>query len=164
MPVLIGGFGNILIPLMLCSSDMIFPRVNALSLWLVLESLMLMCSAMLLDGGVNAGWTFYVPLSVMNYCSIDLLFFSLHLVGLSSLLGSINFMVTVFKASGLSVQYNILFLSLYSWSIFFTSLLLVISLPVLAGCITMVIFDRHFNTSFFDPIRGGDIVYFQHLF
>jgi len=164
MPILIGGFGNILIPLMLSTSDMIFPRLNALSLWLLIESLLLMVIAMLLDGGVNAGWTFYVPLSIMNYCSIDLMFFSLHILGLSSLLGSINFIVTIFKASNLSIQYNILFLSLFSWSIFFTSILLIISLPVLAGCITMIIFDRHFNTSFFDPIRGGDIIYFQHLF
>ena len=66
---------------------------------------------MLLDGGVNAGWTFYVPLSIMNYCSIDLMFFSLHILGLSSLLGSFNFIVTIFKASNLSIQYNILFLS-----------------------------------------------------
>ena len=86
MPILIGGFGNILIPLMLCVSDMIFPRLNALSLWLVIESLFLMVIAMLLDGGVNAGWTFYVPLSIMNYSSIDLMFFSLHILGLSSLL------------------------------------------------------------------------------
>ena len=114
---------------------------------------------MLLDGGVNAGWTFYVPLSIMNYSAIDLMFFSLHMLGLSSLLGSINFILSIIKASNLSIIYNILFLSLFSWSIFFTSILLIISLPVLAGCITMIIFDRHFNTSFFDPIRGGDIIY-----
>jgi cytochrome c oxidase subunit 1 len=100
----------------------------------------------------------------MNHCSIDLMLFSLHLLGLSSILGSINFIVTVLKASSLSIQYNALFLSLFAWSIFFTSVLLVVSLPVLAGCITMVIFDRHFNTSFFDPVRGGDVIYFQHLF
>lgn len=100
----------------------------------------------------------------MNYSSIDLMFFSLHVLGLSSLLGSVNFMVTIFKASNLSIQYNLLFLSLFSWSLFFTSFLLVLSLPVLAGCITMVIFDRHFNTSFLDPVRGGDIIFLQHLF
>ncbi len=143
---------------------MIFPRLNALSLWLVIESLLLMLMAMLLDGGVNSGWTFYVPLSIMNYCSIDLMFFSLHMLGLSSILGSINFICTIFKASNLPIQYNVLFLSLFSWSIFATSVLLIIPLPVLAGCITMIIFDRHFNTSFFDPVRGGDTIYLQHLF
>ena len=164
MPILIGGFGNILIPLMVCSCDMIFPRLNALSLWLVLDGLLLMLVALFLDGGVNAGWTFYVPLSILNYSSIDLMLFSLHIVGLSSLLGSINFIVTILKSCNLSILYSSLFIPLYPWSIFFTSLLLIISLPVLAGCITMIIFDRHFNTSFFDPIRGGDLLLFQHLF
>lgn len=164
MPLLIGGFGNILIPLMLSSSDMIFPRSNALSLWLVIDSISFIILAMLLDGGVNCGWTFYVPLSIMNYYSVDLMFFSLHIAGLSSLLGSINFIVTLLKACNLSILYSSLFLSLYPWSIFFTSFLLIISLPVLAGCITMIIFDRHFNTNFFDPIRGGNLLLFQHLF
>ena len=164
MPLLIGGFGNILIPLMLSSSDMIFPRLNALSLWLVIDSLFLMFLAMLLDGGVNAGWTFYVPLSIMNYYSVDLMFFSLHVAGLSSLLGSINFIVTLLKACNLSILYSSLFLPLFPWSIFFTSFLLVLSIPVLAGSITMIIFDRHFNTSFFDPVRGGSLLLFQHLF
>ena len=164
MPLLIGGFGNILIPLMLSSSDMIFPRLNALSLWLVIDSLFLMVLAMLLDGGVNAGWTFYVPLSIMNYYSVDLMFFSLHIAGLSSLLGSINFIITLLKACNLSIRYSSLFLPLFPWSIFFTSILLVLSIPVLAGCITMIIFDRHFNTSSFDPVRGGSILLFQHSF
>ena len=96
MPILIGGFGNILIPLMLCSSDMIFPRVNALSLWLVINGLLLMFISLFIDGGVNAGWTFYVPLSVLNYSSIDLMFFSIHIIGLSSLLGSIRLFNTSF--------------------------------------------------------------------
>ena len=164
MPVLIGGFGNILIPLMLCSCDMIFPRVNALGLWLVINGLLLISLSLFIDGGVNAGWTFYVPLSIINYSSIDLMFFSLHIIGLSSLLGSINFIVTILKSSNLSIIYSCLFIPLFPISIFFTSILLVISLPVLAGCITMIIFDRHFNTCFFDPIRGGDLLLFQHLF
>ena len=164
MPLLIGGFGNLSIPLMLCSSDMIFPRLNALSLWLVIDSLFLVFLAIFLDGGVNAGWTFYVPLSFINYYGIDLMFFSLHLVGLSSLLGSINFIVSLLKACNLSILSAYLFLPLFPWSIFLTSLLLIISLPVLAACITMVIFDRHFNACFFDIIRGGDLLFFQHLF
>jgi len=75
MPILIGGFGNFLIPLFLCSSDMIFPRLNACSLWLVFGSFILMCVAMYIEGGVNAGWTFYVPLSIINSSSVDLMFF-----------------------------------------------------------------------------------------
>ena len=166
MPLLIGGFGNLLIPIMLSSSDMIFPRLNALSLWLVVDSLAIMLLGMFIDGGVNAGWTFYVPLSIMNYSSVDLMFFSLHLAGLSSLLGSINFMVTILKSRWLNSELNpaLILAPLFPWSTFFTSLLLIISLPVLAGCITMIIFDRHFNSCFFDPLRGGDLLLFQHLF
>ena len=74
MPILIGGFGNFPIPLLLCSSDMIFPRLNAFSLWLVFGSLFLMLLAVLLEGGVNAGRTFYVPSSIINSSSIDLMF------------------------------------------------------------------------------------------
>lgn len=159
MPLLIGGFGNLLIPLIICSEDMLFPRLNALSLWLLVNSMILMVLSMIIDGGVNAGWTFYVPLSSINYSSVDLMFYSLHLAGLSSIIGSINFIVTLLKLKG-----NLMFISLYAWSIFITSLLLIISVPVLAACITMVILDRHFNTSFFDPLRGGDVLLFQHLF
>jgi heme/copper-type cytochrome/quinol oxidase subunit 1 len=113
---------------------------------------------MLFNGGVHSGWTFYVPLSISNLSCIDFMIFALHLTGFSSLLGSINFIATILS---LNSSYS---LSLYPLSIFFTSILLVIAVPVLAGVITMVLFDRHFNTSFFDPVRGGDCLLFQHLF
>ena len=100
---------------------------------------------MFFDGGVNAGWTFYVPLSIMNSSCMDLMLFSLHLAGLSSLLGSLNFIVSLLKACNLSILYSSLFLPLFPWSILFTSLLLIISLPVLAGCITMIIFYSIFS-------------------
>jgi len=164
MPILIGGFGNCLIPLLLGMNDMIFPRLNASSLWFSLFSLLLISLSLFIDGGVNAGWTFYVPLSRMNYSSIDLLFFSLHIAGISSLLGAINFICSILSVYSLSLFYFLSFIELFSWSIFFTSLLLIISLPVLAACITMIISDRHFNSSFFDPLRGGDLLLFQHLF
>lgn len=67
MPILIGGFGNILFPTMLCSCDMIFPRLNALSLWLVIDSLFIIVLGLFIDGGVNAGRTLHVPLSILNY-------------------------------------------------------------------------------------------------
>jgi len=103
MPLLIGGFGNLLIPLMICSSDMIFPRLNALSLWLVIDSLLLVFLSLFIDGGVNAGWTFHAPLSLINYYSIDMMFFSPHIIGLSSLLGSINFIVSLLKSCNLCI-------------------------------------------------------------
>ena len=163
MPILIGGFGNILLPLMPCSSDMIFPRLNAFSLWLALNSLIIMFLSTFIDGGVNAGWTSHAPLPIINYSSIDLMSFPLHIVGLSSLLGSINLIVTLLKSSNLSIINLFLFLPPYRRSIFFTSVLLIISPPVSAGVITMIISDRHFNRPSLDPIRGGDLLLPQHL-
>ncbi len=140
MPILIGGFGNILIPLMLCPSDMIFPRLNALSLWLAVDSLFLMFLAVFLEGGVNSGWTSYVPLSTMNSSSIDFMFFSFHFAGVSSVLASINFIATSLKGCNLSILHSSLFLPLFPRSIFFTSFLLIISVPVF-DCRILVLID-----------------------
>jgi len=163
MPILIGGFGNLLIPLLLGLNDMIFARLNALSLWIFLFSLIIVLLSPSIDGGCNSGWTFHVPLSFINYSSIDLLFFSLHSAGLSSLLGSINFICTILIYN-YNFYYYLIYIDLFIWSIFFTSILLLISLPILAACITMIISDRHFNSSFFDPLKGSDLLLFQHLF
>jgi heme/copper-type cytochrome/quinol oxidase subunit 1 len=92
----------------------------------------------------------------MSLSSFDFLIFALHLSGLSSILGAINFVSTIYA--------NSFPVSLFPLSILGTSLLLVLSVPVLAGSITMILFDRHFNTSFYDPVRGGDVILFQHLF
>jgi len=114
MPILIGGFGNVLIPILIGCNDMIFPRLNLFSLWLSFFSLILICLSLLIDSGVNAGWTFYVPLSKMNYSSIDLLFFSLHLAGLSSLFGAINFISSILSISSFSLLYLFNFIELFS--------------------------------------------------
>ena len=104
-----------------------------------------------IDGGVNAGRTSYVPPPIMNSSSIDFMFFPLHLVGLSPLSGSINFIVTSLKASSLSVISMSLFLPSYPRSIFFTSFSLSITPPVLAGRITTITYDRRFNPPPSDP-------------
>ena len=166
MPILIGGFGNLLLPILVGYSDMLFPRLNALSLHLLLASLFLLILSMLMDGGINTGWTFYVPLSTYNSSSLDLFLFALHVTGISSLISSINFITTILTSpfATNSVSYYLYSIPVYAVSILITSFLLLISLPVLASCITMLILDRHFNTSFFDPLRGGNVLLFQHLF
>ena len=100
MPLLIGGFGNILIPSMPSPVDMIFPRLNASSPRLVIDPLCLMFLAMLLDGGVNAGRTSHVPPPIMNHYSVDLMFSPSHVAGLSSLLGPPNLIVTLLCCFG----------------------------------------------------------------
>jgi len=94
--------------------------------------------------------------------SVDLAIFSLHLSGASSILGAINFITTIFNMRAPGLHMNRL--PLFVWAILITAFLLLLSLPVLAGAITMLLTDRNFNTTFFDPAGGGDPVLYQHLF
>jgi cytochrome c oxidase subunit I len=163
VPVM-AGFGNYFVPLMIGARDMAFPRLNALSFWLLLTG-GIVFYATLFWQPPEAGWWSYPPLSSIQYspsAGQDAWIFLIHITGISSLIGAINFYVTIvnMRAPGMSWGR----LPLFIWGILVYAVLLIIALPVVAAAVTMLLTDRHFGTHFFDPTAHGSPVLWQHLF
>jgi cytochrome c oxidase subunit I len=160
----IAGFANYFVPLMIGARDMAFPRLNAFSFWLFLGG-GLAFYASIFFSPPTAGWTSYAPLSDNAYIQdngIDAWIFMIHLTGISSLVGAINFTATIhnMRAKGMSWGRMPLFI----WSVLIYSYMLILALPAIAAAVTMLLADRHFGTAFFDPTGGGDPLLWQHLF
>ena len=163
MPAFV-GFANWMIPLMIGTSDLAFPRLNNMSFWLMIPAAILLIASIFVPGGAIAGgWTMYPPLSVQNpSMAVDMSILALHILGISSIVGSINIITTILnmRAPGMLLMK----MPLFVWTWLITAFLLIASMPVLAGALTMLLTDRHFGTAFFDAAGGGDPVLFQHVF
>ena len=159
MPIQIGGIGNWQTPIMIGASDMAYPRQNNISIW---QQIISINQIMLtyIGGGIGTGWTIYPPQADTPYNTggiIDLAIQSIHIAGISSIIGGINIISTIINMRIINKQ------SLMIWSIQITTQLQIIALPVLAGGITMQITDRNYNTSYYDTKGGGDPIIYQQL-
>jgi len=164
IPVL-AGFGNYLVPLMIGAPDMAFPRINAFSFWLLPLAAIVMLSGFATGtGAAAAGWTEYSPLAQAKYSGIgtDLWIVALLLIGTSSILGSINFIVTIFKmrAPGMTL----LRMPIMVWTMLVTSILVMMATPVLTSALIMLFIDRNLGGHFFDPATGGNAILWQNTF
>ncbi|MEN9233474.1 MAG: cytochrome c oxidase subunit I [Gloeomargarita sp. DG02_3_bins_56] len=162
VPAAIGGFGNFLVPLMIGARDMAFPRLNALAFWLLPPAGLLLVGSFFF-GGAQAGWTSYPPLSLITANTAQSMWcLSIILAGTSSILGSVNFIVTMVKMRVPSMPWDKM--PLFCWAMMATSILALLSTPVLAIGLILLLFDINFGTSFFKPDAGGNVIIYQHLF
>ncbi len=163
VPVM-AGFGNYFLPLMIGARDMAFPRLNALSFWLLALGGVVFY-ATLFWKPPDAGWWSYPPLSETLYSPSggqDAWIFLIHITGISSLVGAVNFYATIVNMRAPGMTWGRL--PLFVWTLLVYALLLIIALPVIAAAVTMLLTDRHFGTHFFDPTAHGSPVLWQHLF
>uniref|UniRef100_UPI002E760D39 cytochrome oxidase subunit 1 n=1 Tax=Haemoproteus nisi TaxID=3104273 RepID=UPI002E760D39 len=166
MPGLFGGFGNYFLPILCGSTELAYPRINSISLLLQPIAFILVFMSSAAESGGGTGWTLYPPLSTslmsISPIFIDVIVFGLLISGISSLMTSFNFITTLFNLRIKGYLIGLFYPSI--WSFIITSVMLIITLPVLTGGLLMLLSDLHFNTLFFDPTFSGDPVLYQHLF
>ena len=159
--IIMGGFANFLVPLMIGADDVAFPRLNALSFWIVPPVAVLLVASPLM-GGFDSGWTAYPPLSVVN-ASGQLLFLLAFLTfGLSSILGGLNFIVTIITMRAPGMTWSRL--PIFVWSILAAAMISLTATQFVAVGMVMVILDRVAGTGFFDVGAGGDAILYEHVF
>lgn len=157
------GLANWMIPIMIGAPDMALPRMNNMSFWMLVAGILMLATTLFMEGGAPAaGWTLYPPLVLQTGKALPFAIFSVHLLGISSIMGAINIIATIFnmRAPGMTLMK----MPLFVWTWLITAFLLIAVMPVFAGAVTMLLTDRFFETSFFDAAGGGDPVLYQHIF
>ncbi len=157
------GLANWMVPMMIGAPDMALPRMNNFSFWILPFAATLLLGGLFVEGGgPAAGWTMYPPLVLQGGKSFPMLIFSVHMLGISSIMGAINIVATIMNLRAPGMTY--MKMPLFVWAWFITAYLLIATMPVLAGAVTMLLTDKYFATSFFSAAGGGDPVMFQHIF
>jgi cytochrome c oxidase subunit 1 len=158
----VGAMSNYLVPLMIGTNDMAFPRLNAFAFWINIPGIVLLLSTLVM-GGVDAGWTGYPPLS-SNLAKIgfSMFFLGVYFIGLSSILGAINVITTTLRlrTKGMSLFR----MPIFVWSALATAMIALTATQLIGLSFQMVLFQRIFGMDFFNPQQGGNVILFQHLF
>jgi cytochrome c oxidase subunit 1 len=158
----VGAMSNFLVPLMIGANDMAFPRLNAFAFWINLPGIVLLISTLLM-GGVDAGWTAYPPLSAnLVKVGFAMFFLGVYVIGLSSILGAINVLVTTLRMRAPGM--NLFRMPIFVWSAFATAIIALTATQLIGLSFQLVLFERLFGMDFFNPLEGGNVLLFQHLF
>ncbi|HEX9022757.1 MAG TPA: cbb3-type cytochrome c oxidase subunit I, partial [Geobacteraceae bacterium] len=160
IPAIPSGLGNFFIPLMVGARDVAFPRLNILSFWIFIAGILVILGS--LGSPMDTGWTFYTPYSAKTSASVTVLAFGIFLVGMSSILTGINFIVTIHRLRAPGMTWSRL--PLFIWGMYATSIIQVLATPVIGITFLLLAAERIFGIGFFDPAKGGDPVLFQHFF
>ncbi|KAI4833689.1 uncharacterized protein MKS88_000353, partial [Plasmodium brasilianum] len=166
MPGLFGGFGNYFLPILCGSPELSYPRINSISLLLQPIAFILIILSTAAEFGGGTGWTLYPPLSTslmsLSPVAVDVIILGLLVSGIASIMSSLNFITTIMHLRSKGLTLGIL--SVSTWSLLITSIMLLLTLPILTGGVLMLLSDLHFNTLFFDPTFAVDPILYQHLF
>ena len=157
----VGAMSNYLVPMMIGANDMAFPRLNAFAYWINIPGALLLLASLFL-GGFDTGWTGYPPLSAMAPLGMQMFFMGVYFIGLSSILGSLNILVTIIKMRAPGMNY--FRMPIFVWTAFATALIGLTATQLIGLSFQMVMFERLFQMDFFNPAQGGNPILFQHLF
>lgn len=163
IPGLPAIFGNFFLPIQIGARDVAFPRLNLFSYYLyVLGAVLALLSLVLPGGAIDTGWTFYIPYSVRSTTNISLPLLAAFILGFSSILTGLNFIITVHRLRAPGMGF--FKMPLFVWATYATAWVQIIATPVIGITILLVIVERFFGVGIFDPALGGDPILFQHLF
>jgi cytochrome c oxidase subunit 1 len=163
IPSIPAVFGNFALPLLLGTDDVAFPRLNLFSWWLyILGAFFALSTLVFGDGPADTGWTFYAPYSVRTGTNVTMSVLAAFILGFSSILTGLNFIVTIHRLRTPGMGFNQM--PLFAWSLYATSWIQLLATPVIGITLLMIVAERFFGIGLFDPSIGGDPILYQHLF